>query len=60
MITFGTTKFKKSKKKILHPFTPKNDRVYGKITIKYDFSTLSQKNTHLVLINTQKLAVCDF
>ena len=60
IIISGTTKFIKSKKKFLHPFTPKNDRVYGKITKKYDFSTLSQKNTHLVLINTQKLAVCDF
>ena len=52
--------FEKSKKKILHHLTPKNGCVCGKITKKYDFPTLGQKNTNLVLINTQKLAVHDF
>ena len=57
---FGTTKFEKKEKKFFHPFLPKNGRVCGKITKNYVFPTLGQKNTNLVLINTQKLAVHDF
>ena len=43
----------KKQKKVLHHLTPKNGRVCEKITKNYDFPTLGQKNTHLVLINTQ-------
>ena len=56
---FGDNKVWK-KKKIIHPFLPKNGRVCGKITKNYVFPTLGKKNTNLVLINTQKLAVHDF
>jgi len=48
---------KKNLKKFLHPLLSKNGSVYGK-SQKISFSNL--KNTNLVLINTQKLAVPSF
>ena len=57
---FGDNKVWKKEKKFLHPFLLKNGRVCGKITKNYVFPTLGQKNTNLVLINTQKLDVHDF
>ena len=43
IITSGTTKFEKEKRKFLHPLPPKNGLVCAKITKSYVFPTLDLK-----------------